>query len=98
MQRPTTTDVVTPNGRIINSCTVDYQTVYLMSRKTHINKLTLESCLSHISNYMKRWASNHYPTQCAKHRKDLIVKSHCESNTCNIPAGFQVRAYSEVSH
>ena len=34
------TITVTPKGRIINSCTVDYQTVYMLIMETQVSKLT----------------------------------------------------------
>jgi hypothetical protein len=41
MQRLSTTNAVMPKGRTINSCTVDYQTVYMLIMETQISKLTL---------------------------------------------------------
>jgi hypothetical protein len=40
MQRLSTTVTVTPKGRIINSCTVDYQTVFILIMETQVSKLT----------------------------------------------------------
>src|ERR1700683_4139453 len=33
-------DMLTPKGRIINSCTVNYQTVYMLIMETQVSKLT----------------------------------------------------------
>ena len=41
MQRLSATITVTPKGRIINSCTVDYQTVFMLIMETQVSKLTL---------------------------------------------------------
>jgi hypothetical protein len=41
MQRLSATIAVTPKGRIINSCTVDYQTVFMLIMETQVSKLTL---------------------------------------------------------
>jgi hypothetical protein len=41
MQRLSTTYAVTPKGRIINSCTVDHWTVFMLIMKTQVSKLTL---------------------------------------------------------
>jgi hypothetical protein len=40
MQRLSTTVTVTPKGRIINSCTVDYRTVFILIMETQVSKLT----------------------------------------------------------
>jgi hypothetical protein len=40
MQRLSTTIAVTPKGRIINSYTVDYQTVFMVIMETQVSKLT----------------------------------------------------------
>ena len=41
MQRLSATIAVTPKGRIINSCTVDYQTVFMLIMEIQVSKLTL---------------------------------------------------------
>jgi len=41
MQRLSATNAVTPKGRIINSCTVDYQTVFILIMETQVSKLTV---------------------------------------------------------
>jgi len=41
MQRLSTTNAVTPKGRIINSCIVDYWTVFMLIMETQVSKLTL---------------------------------------------------------
>jgi hypothetical protein len=38
MQRLSTTITVTPKGRIINSCTVDYWTVFMLIMETQVSK------------------------------------------------------------
>jgi hypothetical protein len=43
MQRLSTTIAVTPKGRIINSCTVDHQTVFMLIMETQVSKLTAGS-------------------------------------------------------
>jgi hypothetical protein len=40
MQRLSTTYPVTPKGRIINSCTVDHQTVFMLIMEIQVSKLT----------------------------------------------------------
>jgi hypothetical protein len=48
MQRLSATNVITPKGRIINSCTVDHQTVFMLIMETQVSKLTHDSmCLLH---------------------------------------------------
>jgi len=44
MQRLSATNVVMPKGRIINSCTVDYWTVFMLIMETQVSKLTLAHC------------------------------------------------------
>jgi Integrase zinc binding domain len=41
IQRLSTTITVTPKGRIINSCTVDYWTAFMLIMETQVSKLTL---------------------------------------------------------
>jgi hypothetical protein len=41
MQRLSTINAVTPKGRITNSCTVDYWTVFMLIMETQVSKFTL---------------------------------------------------------
>jgi hypothetical protein len=41
MQRLSATNAVTPKARIINSCTVDHWTVFMLIMETQVSKLTL---------------------------------------------------------
>src|SRR5258705_13458378 len=41
MQRLSATITVTSKGRIINSCTVDYRTVFMLIMETQVSKLIL---------------------------------------------------------
>ena len=44
MQRPFTTNAVPPEGRIINSHAVDYQTIYIHIIRTVISLVKLTDC------------------------------------------------------
>ena len=55
MQRLSATITVTPKGRIINSCTVDYRTVFMLIMETPVSKLTLSS-LNHSHSLL--WDDN----------------------------------------
>jgi hypothetical protein len=43
MQKLSTIITVMPKGRIINSCTVDYWTVFMLIMETQVSKLTIDT-------------------------------------------------------
>src|ERR1700683_696134 len=58
-----------PKGRIINSCTVDYWTVYMLIMETQVNKLTASHILEQHSTVQNRtdvgWFQS-LPPECVK--------------------------------
>jgi len=78
MQRLSTTNAVTPKGRIINSCTVDHQTVFMLIMETQVSKLTL----SHTPEQNRvGWFQSQTPERVK------VINGHPKANlgTCHQP-------------